>query len=150
MCVCRRAGGTSRRRPHASASLPDVEVCTKKITWHRTYGQGALRPTDLWAARCQASCVGVRTGMLLTWEAPVGNTAAHPEDARQPPFPGLSPATSRGPGCGATHLRPLPPRLSRPPSPRADDPLTSPPSPNSHLSRRRGEWRGRSKGVTES
>jgi hypothetical protein len=51
------------------------------------------------------------------------------------------------PSCGTTHLRPLLLRLSRPPSPRAGDPLTSPPSPNSHLSKRRREWRsGKQKG----
>lgn len=129
-------------------SLANVKVCTKKITWPRTCDKGALKLTNLRAARCQASCVGVPTGILLTWGAPARNPAEHPEDAR-PLFPGLSPGTSRRPGCGATHLRPLPPGLSRPPSPRSNDPLTSPSSPHSHRSRRR-EWRGRSKGVTES
>lgn len=89
-------------------SLANVKVCTKDHPWPRTCDKGALKLTNLRAARCQASCVGVPTGILLTWGAPARESSGASEDAR-PLFPGLSPGTSRRPGCGATHLRPLPP-----------------------------------------
>lgn len=65
--VRRGAGGMNPR-----LSLANVKVCTKKIPWPRTCHKGALKLTSLRAARRQAGCAGVPTGILLTWGAPAG------------------------------------------------------------------------------
>lgn len=132
-CPGRGAGQAT----HPSPRLPSKRGgLHQKITWHGTSDKGfPNHPLNLWVARCKARGVGVRTGMLLTRGAAPGNSAAHPENA-WPPIPGFPsaraadravvPLTSARScrGCRAL-LRPAP-----------ATPLTSPPSPNSHLSRR--------------
>lgn len=69
-------------------------------------------------------------------------------ECRGAPGARVAPNSQGFPGQHQTRLRcrsppPAPAEAARPPPPRVGDPLTSPPSPNSHLPQRRREWRGR-------
>lgn len=69
-------------------------------------------------------------------------------ECRGAPGARVAPNSQGFPGQHQTRLRchsppPAPAEAVRPPPPRVGDPLTSPPSPNSHLPQRRREWRGR-------